>query len=74
MMSGRKACASSSAAHAVGGELDLIALEAQRALEDLRDLLVVLDDEHADGTAGGIHRQLMVRARAAIRPEASDAV
>ena len=56
MMSGRNACASSSAAHAVGGELDLIALEAQRALQDLGDLLVVLDDEHANGTAGGIHR------------------
>ena len=43
------------AADAVAGELDLVALEAQRALQDLRDLLVVLDDEHADGTAGGFH-------------------
>ena len=42
-------------AHAVGGELDLVALEAQRALQDLGDLLVVLDDEHTHGTAGGIH-------------------
>ena len=42
-------------AHAVRGELDLVALQAQRALQDLRDLLVILDDEHADGTAGGIH-------------------
>ena len=48
-------------AHAVRGELDLIALEAQRALEDLRDLLVVFDDEHADGTTGGFHRLLMLR-------------
>ena len=42
-------------AHTVRGELDLIALEAQRALQDLGDLLVVLDDEHTHGTAGGIH-------------------
>ena len=49
MRSGRKACASSSACDAVGGELDVVALEAQRALQDLGDLLVVLDDEHADG-------------------------
>ena len=45
------------AAHAVAGELDLVALEAQRALQDLGDLLVVLDDEHADGTTGGFHRR-----------------
>ena len=50
------------AAHAVAGELDLVALEAQRALQDLRDLLVVLDDEHAYGTAGGIHYVFMLRA------------
>ena len=49
------------AADAVRGELDLIALETQRALQDLGDLLVVLDDEHADGTAGGFHRLFMVR-------------
>jgi hypothetical protein len=48
-------------AHAVGGQLDFVALEAQRALQDLRDLFVVFDDEHADGTGGGIHRHLMVR-------------
>ena len=36
---------------AVARELDLVALQAQRALEDLGDLLVVLDDEHADGAA-----------------------
>src|SRR4051812_19887259 len=40
------------AADAVGGELDLVPLETQRALEDLRDLLIVLDDEHAHGTTG----------------------
>src|SRR5690348_13015726 len=39
----------------VSCELDLIPLEAQRALEDLRDLLVVLDDEDADWAGGGIH-------------------
>ena len=43
--------------HAVAGELDLVALEAQGALQDLRDVLVVLDDEHADGTGGGLHAQ-----------------
>ena len=42
--------------HAVAGELDLVALEAQRALQDLGDLVVVLDDEHADGAVGGFHR------------------
>src|SRR3954468_1171646 len=61
-------------ADAVGGQLDLIALQPQRALENLRDLLVVFDDEHANRTCGGIHRSLMVRARARILPEASDAV
>ena len=49
--SGRKAWASSSACDAVAGELDLVALEPQRALQDLGDVLVVLDDEHADGRA-----------------------
>ena len=44
------------AAHAVGGELDLVALEAQRALENLRDLLVVLDDEHANGASWRLPR------------------
>ena len=34
----------------VAGELHLVALQPQRALEHLRDLLVVLDDEHADGS------------------------
>ena len=32
---------------AVERQPDLVALQAQRALEHLRDLLVVLDDEHA---------------------------
>src|SRR3954470_13546866 len=40
---------------AVAGELDLIALQAQRALQHLRDVLVVLDDEHAYGAVRGIH-------------------
>ena len=40
---------------AVGGELDVVALHAQRALEDLGDLLIVLDDEHANGPLGGFH-------------------
>ncbi len=39
----------------VAGELHLVALQAQRALEHLGDLLVVLDDEHADGSVGGLH-------------------
>ena len=34
---------------AVVGDLDLVALHAQRALQHLGDLLVVLDDEHANG-------------------------
>jgi hypothetical protein len=34
---------------AVPGELDVVTLHAQRALQNLGDLLVVLDDEHADG-------------------------
>ena len=33
---------------AVAGELDVVALEPQLPLQDLGDLLVVLDDEHAD--------------------------
>ena len=56
---------------AVGGELDLVALEAQRALQNLRDLLVVLDDEHADGAAGGFHRTHDGTA-CGIWPESSD--
>ncbi len=61
-------------AHAVGGKLDLIALEPQRALEDLGDLLVVFDDEHANGTAVASIREMMVRRSERILPEASDAV
>ena len=34
---------------AVVGELDVVALHPQRALQHLGDLLVVLDHEHADG-------------------------
>ena len=40
---------------AVAGEPDLIALEPQRALQHLGDLLVVLDDEHAYRTVGSLH-------------------
>src|SRR5687768_2121147 len=40
---------------AVAGQLDLVALHAQRALQDLGDLLVVLDDEDADWAGGGVH-------------------
>ena len=36
---------------AVAGDAHLVALQAQRALEHLGDLLVVLDDEHATGGA-----------------------
>ena len=35
---------------AVARELDVVALHPQRALQDLGDLLVVLDHEHADGS------------------------
>src|SRR3954451_13971507 len=52
------------AAHAIRGELDLIALQAQRALQNLGDLLIVLDDEHAHGTTGGIHHLYVTRAPA----------
>ena len=37
---------------AVAGELDLVALEPQRALQHLGDLVVVLDHEHAGGAVG----------------------
>ena len=40
---------------AVAGEAHLVALQPQRALERLGDLLVVLDDEHARVAAAGIH-------------------
>ena len=35
---------------AVAGDPHLVALHAQRALEDLRDRVVVLDHQHAGGT------------------------
>ena len=41
--------------HAVPGELDLVALQAQRALQHLGDVLVVLDDEDADRAVGRLH-------------------
>ena len=40
---------------AVVGDLDVVALHAQRALQHLGDLLVVLDDEHANGAVGSLH-------------------
>ena len=42
---------------AVAGDAHLVALQAQRALQDLGDLLVVLDDEHAWVASGDIHVQ-----------------
>ena len=49
---------------AVAGDAHLVALQAQRALEHLGDLLVVLDDEHAWVAAGDIHVQtITVRRR-----------
>ena len=49
---------------AVGGDAHLVALQAQRALQDLGDLLVVFDDEHAWVAAGGVHLQtITVRRR-----------
>ena len=41
---------------AVTGDAHLVALQAQRALERLGDLVVVLHDEHARVTAGPGHR------------------
>ena len=41
---------------AVRARAHLVALHAQGALQDLGDLLVVLDDEHADGSGGVGHR------------------
>ena len=40
---------------AVAGEPDLVALQPQRALQHLGDLLVVLDDEDAHGPVGSLH-------------------
>ncbi len=40
---------------AVAGDAHLVAVQAQRALERLGDLVVVLDDEHAGVTAGRGH-------------------
>ena len=51
--SGRKAWYGVQRGDAVAGELDLVALDAQRALQDLGDVVVVLDDEHAGGA--GVH-------------------
>ena len=42
---------------AVAGDAHLVALQAQRALQHLGDLLVVLDDEDAWVAAGGVHLQ-----------------
>src|SRR5215207_5196961 len=55
---------------AVAGELDLVALQPQRALQHLRDLLVVLHHEDSNGTVGGVHMQeeIMAAALAAANP------
>ena len=53
--SGANACACSSAVGAVGGGAHLVALHAQRALQRLGDVLVVLDDEDAGGTGEVVH-------------------
>ena len=47
--SGRKAWYVVERRHAVAGEPDLVALQAQRALQHLGDVVVVLDDEDAGG-------------------------
>src|SRR5215212_4811797 len=47
---------------AVTGELDLVALEPQRPLQDLGDLLVVLDYEDAYGPVGCLHMREKVTA------------
>ncbi len=47
--SGRNAFASSSAAWPSAAIAHLVALESQRALEDVGDVAVVLDDEHPGG-------------------------
>ena len=51
----------------VVGDLDVVALHAQRALQDLGDLLIVLDDEHAYGAVGCLHRTDTRRVLAAQR-------
>ena len=43
---------------AVAGALDLVALGAQRAAQDVGDRLVVLDDEHARGAVAVLARAL----------------
>ena len=40
---------------AVAGDAHLVALQAQRALEHLGDLVVVLDDEHARISSDTVH-------------------
>ena len=55
--SGLKAADWSERRLAVAGDAHLVALQAQRALQDLGDLLVVLDDEHAWVASGDTHVQ-----------------
>ena len=55
--SGLKAADWSSAVSPSAGDAHLVALQAQRALQDLGDLLVVLDDEHAWVASGDTHVQ-----------------
>ena len=55
--SGLKAADWSSAASPSAGHAHLVALQAQRPLQDLGDLLVVLDDEHAWVASGDTHVQ-----------------
>ena len=49
------------AGRAVTGHAHLVALQAQRALEHLGDLLVVLDDQHAHGSGGRFHDGQILR-------------
>ena len=55
---------------AVGGGAHLVALHAQRALEGLGDVLVVLDDEDAWGAGEVVHGSLCIAAacKAMVRP------
>src|SRR4051794_17882297 len=55
---------------AVGGDARLVALEAQRALQDLGDVLVVLDDEDARLPFVAVDHTAMVRATLKARSRA----
>ena len=45
---------------AVGGGAHLVALHAQRALQRLGDVVVILDDEHAGGTGEVVHIRVLM--------------